>query len=391
MAAVALPLGQQGANPPTRPHWNNHDITKPVNETTHTAHNVEAPNPQVCQLWRDMYGPFWGSIKDFAASGIQIRYGGPRNGSRQPPPGHPRRGIGIKWRNQGDTWNGLLNNRIRIQGLEFRLSQFGVLPAAAGTLKVPVMGMPPREPTTEMIQRVRGGADFAELDWFRYATLVKASTYFHEECLRCVNNTVTITISPAYEFEVAEAERDPEKGRNMGIRPYDNLYFIQLMPNELPSYVIYLTLTQQEVVNARLNTRVYRGLLSKGNNTAVHLQLGSDGKIPKEQIPAFKSTSMRTRTQTLRTRPGRIAAQPPSKVSKSALPSSPQAQTESTASWMGEEAPRTKVSSDKVAKSKAKPKPKPKNKSKVKELKTKSRSKKTKTKVKTKTKTKTRN
>lgn len=373
---MAAPVVPQIQNPPTDPAWNSADITKPRNERRHTAYNVPMPNPQSCPLWRAKYGPFWGSIKLVANSGIQIRYGGPNNGSRQPP-NLPRRGIGIKWRGQRDTWNGLLNDEIPIHGLEFRISQFGVQTEARGTLKIPVMGMPPREPTQDMIRRIRNGQPFLQTNWFQYATVVKASTYFHSGCLRQANNTVTITISPAYEFEVAEAEQDPEKSMNLGNYFYNNLYFIQLMPNELPSYVIYLNTTQQAIVDRGIRTGVYRGLIARGNNTVVALQLGRDGNLPAHQRSAFRAMEMRTRTQTLRSRSGKNAAPPSSRTSKPKSPLSTQAQTKIAALWIREA--KSNVSADEAGKSNAKPKRKPKepkNKSKVTKSKGKSRSKK---------------
>lgn len=253
-------LQDYDTDPPSHPYWNPKNITKPVREG-YTHRNVEAPHPTRCATWRNLHGPFWGDIKLTAPSGIQLRYGGPNGGSREPP-GLRRQGTGIKWRGQKDTWNGFLNERSQLHEMEFPRSHFGIIKEPTGTFKLPVMGMPPRAPKRDMIERIQNGSPFDVTDWFRDATVGKASTYFHEECLTIGEETVTITISPAYEFEVAEAEQGHRAPPDNSLKTYENLYFIQLMPNELPSYVIYLDKNEQALVDTRISLGKYRNFSS---------------------------------------------------------------------------------------------------------------------------------
>lgn len=284
-------------DPPSRPDWNSIDVTKSA-RAGHTRHDVEALDPRRCETWRNLHGPFWGDIKLTTLSGVQIKYGEPNGGSREPA-GLRRQGVGIKWRGQGDSWNGLPNEQPQFHGMELFTSQFGILREPTETFKLPVMGMPPREPEGDTIARIRRGDPFNVTDWFRGATVGKASTYFHEDCLNIGKGTVTITISPAYEFEVAEAEQDHKKPSKDSYRNYHNLYFIQLMPNELPSFVIYLNRKEQKLIDARINSGVYRSFSSTSNSPGCSLRIEQNTGLADGQEYIFDQVSRRRSIQSL--------------------------------------------------------------------------------------------
>ncbi|KAL9111486.1 MAG: hypothetical protein Q9227_004164 [Pyrenula ochraceoflavens] len=292
--------GPEHYGPASHATWNSEDITKPKDQNKATNPRVKAPKPQ---CWPHRFRPFWGDVKSVAASGIKVIYGGPNNGSRQPAV--QRRGIGIKWRNQNDTWNGLLN--APLDSLSFPLSWFGM--KQDGMLKLPAMGMPPREPEKEMIEQARCKEDFCVDWWFKNASVIKATEWFDPKCITiCDRETVIITISPAYEFEIGEAYEDPlrvgvQRNRKHWKYNKNNLYFIQLMPNELPSYVLFVNRDEEPCPVHDPGSAEFRrwGLVEAGQNVGF-IELDEKGRVSASQRGILEQLDRQSLTQRLRSR-----------------------------------------------------------------------------------------
>ena len=193
----------------------------------------------------------WEGVRAIAESGIQIVYGGPTP-SRDPEPypqhrhtGEPlERGIGIKFkrgvsfnsdrtRDGHDTWQGFMGVTLHKLTWQF-LVQDPVVPNERIVLRLPMMGMPPREPTAEMMAQARAGRPFDQDSWFAHARVIPA-TYFAHPSNQSDGTTGTIPIDNRCEFKTAlpldDADHDPRVRKTLG-----NLWFIALLPNELPSY-----------------------------------------------------------------------------------------------------------------------------------------------------------
>ena len=177
-------------------------------------------------------------------------------------------------------------------------------------LKLPAMGMPPREPTKEMIEQARNKTDFDPGDWFSDASVVKATDWFDPKCITIGSGeTVTITISPAYDFEMAEAEEDTERvGPQKDPRHWkydkENLYFIQLMPNELPSYVLLVNRAVRKcpvTIKGKTTDFPREGLISPGQNVGT-LELDAKGRLPEDQIAVLEEMEQQSLIQRLRAR-----------------------------------------------------------------------------------------
>ena len=172
----------------------------------------------------------WGSIKMVAHSGIQIAYGGPHYG-RDPVNGPPR-GIGI-WKRASPhyrSWDGLLEIPLHLIVTRWVLSgvTFG--------LRLPIMGMPPREPPLLFMHQARHGIPFS--DWFVYATVIPARLF--ADFVLIDPKTATMELRGSwrdYNFSTASPEEDMEREDvREEDKSLDNLYYIQLLRNELPSY-----------------------------------------------------------------------------------------------------------------------------------------------------------
>ena len=189
--------------------------------------------------------PPW-RVRDIAQSGIRVVFAEPY--SRHPPGINRFCGVGIK-RKGLETWEDLLDHEVKLSELKFD----GAI-NSLGALVLPRMGMPPREPTEDMMQRARNGTSFASTGWFIYATVVKATDVFEARTIRighrkprhplgddvvltlptpCAGET-DVMIGKEYEFRTALPENDTKHDESYV--KMENLYFIQLLPNEYPSY-----------------------------------------------------------------------------------------------------------------------------------------------------------
>jgi hypothetical protein len=205
-------------------------------------------------------------IKTTADSGVQIVWGPPH--SRQLP-GHGRfRGIGIKMRpvnapgypEHSESWAGLYGQKLHELFWRFRIrspqdqSEFDMV------THLPMMGMPPREPTDEMMREVRAGRKFSS--FFKFATVIKATDLHRDDENPIVVNRVSaggddVVIqlphwprapNPedslyrrtqdryGFEFRTHLPLYDTSHDTQNTAFPDQSLYFIQLLPNELPSY-----------------------------------------------------------------------------------------------------------------------------------------------------------
>src|ERR1700677_1957723 len=75
-----------------------------------------------------------------------------------------------KYPDHTESWAGLHEQKLHELYYAFRI---GSPPERDMVLHLPFMGMPPREPTEEMMQQVRKGQKFSS--FFKYATIVKAT------------------------------------------------------------------------------------------------------------------------------------------------------------------------------------------------------------------------
>jgi hypothetical protein len=207
-------------------------------------------------------------IQFTAPSGMQTVWGPPH--SRQIP-GHTRlRGIGIKmlsvtvpgYPEHSESWAGLYQQRLH--DLFWRFSIFSQADAAMlnMVMHLPMMGMPPREPTEKMMQEVRAGQQFRT--FFRYATVIKATdinitadhTVHINETRGPGNGDGDDVVIRLPGWPDAPSPEDSLYRRTMDNHGFEfrthlpafdtahepqnvdmnRLWFIQLLPNELPSY-----------------------------------------------------------------------------------------------------------------------------------------------------------
>lgn len=207
-------------------------------------------------------------IKSTAPSGIQIVWGPPH--SRQVP-GHTRfRGIGIKMRStsvpgypeHSESWAGLYQQKLHALFWRFRIFSQADTAMTDMVMHLPMMGMPPREPTEKMMQEVRAGQKFSS--FFKYATIIKAADIHltadhtvHVNETRGPNNgdgddvVIRLPFWPkapepedslyrrtmdAVGFEFRTHLPEYDTGHEAQNADINRLWFIQLLPNELPSY-----------------------------------------------------------------------------------------------------------------------------------------------------------
>ncbi len=173
----------------------------------------------------------WGSIKMVANSGIRIVYGGPHYG-RDPINGSPR-GIGIWKRSSPNfrSWDGLLEIPLHLIVTRW------VLSGSTFGLRLPLMGMPPREPSPQLMHEARHGIKpFSE--WFVYATVIPARLF--GDFVNIDPKTATMELRGSwrdYNYSTASPENDIDREAvSETDKSLDNLYYIQLIRNELPSY-----------------------------------------------------------------------------------------------------------------------------------------------------------
>jgi hypothetical protein len=199
-------------------------------------------------------------VRAVADSGVQIVYAEPQ--SRHPPGINRHRGIGIK-KAGAETWEDLYD--VKLFQLEWTIQAPGL---DSGSIFLPRLGMPPREPEEEMMKLARAGASFGNTGWFIHASVVKAIDALPREWITITpslpgyprGNDVVISLPEvASGLEDSMKEVDAQTGMEIrkkfefrtalpeaGSHPdeivdLEHLYFIQLLPNELPSYHFWAT------------------------------------------------------------------------------------------------------------------------------------------------------
>ncbi|KAF7509008.1 hypothetical protein GJ744_008403 [Endocarpon pusillum] len=173
----------------------------------------------------------WGSVKAVASSGVQIVYGGPHYG--RDPVNAPPRGIGI-WKRESPnyrSWDGLLELPLHLIVTRW------VLQGVTFGLRLPIMGMPPREPSSMLMREARHRIEpFSH--WFAYATVVPARLL--AEFVNIDPKTATMQLRGSwreYNYSTASPQEDLERDDvREEHKSLDNLYYIQLLRNELPSF-----------------------------------------------------------------------------------------------------------------------------------------------------------
>lgn len=224
-------------------------------------------------------------IKHTAQSRIQVVWGQPH--SRQQPGSNRLRGIGIKMRHMTvpgypghtESWAGLYEQELH--ELYYPVHKY-YQPEPDMVLHLPMMGMPPREPTDEMMREVRKGKRFSS--FFKFATVVSYKDLNVSGAQNVeVNETngsgnlqgddVVLNLpdwpnapapadslysrtmdSHGFEFRTHLPEFDTgHDGRNIGP---GNLWFIQLLPNELPSYHFWAGPNDQPGLSTRNRQRM---------------------------------------------------------------------------------------------------------------------------------------
>jgi hypothetical protein len=243
----------------------------------------------------------WGSVKVAASSGIQVVYGGPHYG-RDPVNGPPK-GIGI-WKRESPifrSWDGLLE-----LSLQLIITRW-VLSGVTFGLRLPVMGMPPREPSSILIKAARDAKYF--FDWFKDANVIPARLL--AEFVKIDPKTATMELRGSwrnYNFSTASPRRDADRSSvSDDDKCLDNLYYIQVLRNELPSYHFW---SHKDPIQ---NDGVMRhGLISKGAtacydgntkdnvimrtnfNSVQNLPLGPNDEKQSELITEANSTQKST-------------------------------------------------------------------------------------------------
>lgn len=196
----------------------------------------------------------WGSVKKVASSGVRIVYGGPHSG--RDPVNSPPRGIGI-WKRVSPnyrSWDGLLELPLHLIVTRWVLSgvTFG--------LRLPIMGMPPREPSSMLMREARQRTEpFSH--WFAHATVVPARLL--AEFVNIDPKTATMELRGSwrdYNYSTAspreDLERDDVREEDKSL---DNLYYIQLLRNELPSFHFWSHADPIDITG-----KMRHGLIAKG-------------------------------------------------------------------------------------------------------------------------------
>ena len=257
----------------------------------------------------------WGSVRTVAKSGVQVVYGGPHCG-RDPINGPPR-GIGI-WKRESPnfrSWDGLLELPLHL------IITRWVLSGVTFGLRLPIMGMPPREPSNLLMHEARHGIQpFSH--WFAYASVIPARLF--ADFVNIDPKTATMELKGSwrdYNFSTASPQEDLERDDvREEDRTLDNLYYIQLIRNELPSYHFW---SHKDPIQNGGEMR--HGLISKGAaacydvegddlisnvhfnfNRLQNLPLRNGDPLESEQITNTNLNPSRTKTR-VRSRSPKIA------------------------------------------------------------------------------------
>lgn len=279
-------------------------------------------------------------VRAVADSGIQIVYTEPL--SRHPPGLNRHRGIGIK-KAGSETWEDLYD--VKLFQLEWTIQAPGL---DSGSVFLPRLGMPPREPGEEMMKLARAGASFDNTGWFIYASVMKAIDALPREW-------ITITPSPpgyprgddvaislpevASGLQDSMKEVDAQTGKEIqkkfefrtalpeaGSHPdeivdLEHLYFIQLLPNEFPSYHFWATENDTPTARKGYHDRRIYTWFSRNANTSnpdsnikqglreTTLPRDTNGSSSTNGLPASTTSKpsagrQRSAKNTLSTKPG---------------------------------------------------------------------------------------
>jgi hypothetical protein len=226
-------------------------------------------------------------VRAVADSGVQIVYAEPL--SRHPPGLNRHRGIGIK-KAGSETWEDL--NDVKLFQLEWTIQAPGL---DSGSVFLPRLGMLPRELEEEMMKLARAGASFDNTGCFIYASVMKAIDALPREwitinpslpgyprgddvvislpevasglqdSMKEVNPQTGMEIQKKFEFRTAlpEAGSHPDE-----IVDLEHLYFIQVLPNELPSYHFWATENDTPTARKGYHDRRIYTWFSRNANTS---------------------------------------------------------------------------------------------------------------------------
>ena len=199
-----------------------------------------------------------------AKSGIKVVATG-GNLSRQPP-NAPRRGIGLK-KPGDDTWGG-------IETLDFASVKNDL--GADRNLFVPRLGMPPRELEPGMAKHARQG-DLTQ--FFRYGEIIAADWIIGDDFnwqLNPFNGVINLGSQTPhggsairYEFETQNLDGfDPPRYQ----KRIENLYYIRLLPLELPSYHFWVRPGEAPPPEDKVHHSRYKRLVA-GSYITEHSQI----------------------------------------------------------------------------------------------------------------------
>ena len=232
-------------------------------------------------------------IRTVAESGIQVVYAEPL--SRHPPGLNRHRGIGLK-KAGTETWEDLYD--VKLFQLEWTVQAPEHMHEAGqtnGSVFLPRMGMPPREPTPEMMTLARAGQSFEATGWFIYASVMKAvdalprdwititpSPLGHpqgddvvitlpdvasglQDSMKNVDAQTGSVVQKKFEFRTALPDHGSHRDEILDL---EHLYFIQLLPNELPSYHFFATATDTPTARTgRFDGRIYTWFSTNANTS----------------------------------------------------------------------------------------------------------------------------
>ena len=266
-------------------------------------------------------------VRAVADSGVQIVYAEPP--SRHPPRLNRHRGIGIK-KAGSETWEDLYD--AKLFQLEWTIQAPGL---DSGSVFLPRLGIPPREPGEEVMKLARAGASFDNTGWFIYASVMKAIDALPREW-------ITITPSPpgyprgddvvislpevASELQDPMKEVDAQTGTEVqkrfefrtalpeaGSHPdeildLEHLYFIQLLPNQLPFYHFWATENDTPTARKGYHDRRIYTWFSRNANTSnpdSSIKQGLRGATPPRDANGSFSTNGPPASTTSRPSAGR--------------------------------------------------------------------------------------
>ena len=232
-------------------------------------------------------------VRAVADSGIQVVYAEPLSGH---PPGLNRHGgIGLKKAGK-ENWEDLYD--VKLFQLEWTIQapEHVQKPGqASGSVFLARMGMPPREPDPEMMRLARAGQSFENTGWFIYASVMKAIDALPPEWITMNpsphgyprGDDVVISLPDvASGLQDSMKEVDIQTGQEVwkrfefrtvlpeaGSHPdeivdLEHLHFIQLLPNELPSYHFRATATDTPTTRTGYHDhRIYTWFSTNANTS----------------------------------------------------------------------------------------------------------------------------